>query len=98
MWHLTLYGKPDCPLCDEAKAAIHEFAQECELELKWVDISQDPELWNKYQFEIPVLWIEGQEAARHHLGVKKLRVLRKRWEEGKDLQIHQTGTGLFPKV
>jgi hypothetical protein len=45
-----------------------------------VDITNDPSLWEKYQFEIPVLLVNGQEAARHHLSLKKLRVLRQRLE------------------
>ncbi|MCZ7644581.1 MAG: glutaredoxin family protein [Planctomycetota bacterium] len=81
-WKLKLYSKPDCPLCEEAKAAIQEFAKECPVELETVDVSQDPKLWEAYRFEIPVLLIDGQEAARHHIGLKKLRVLYKRWEDG----------------
>lgn len=96
MWHLTIYSKPDCPLCDKAKEAIKEFSKECALSLKEVDITTDSKLWDKYKFEIPVVWIEDQEAARHHIGLKKLRVLRKRWENGEELTAPQTG--LFPAV
>jgi glutaredoxin len=78
MWHLTLYSKPDCCLCDDAKRAIEEFSKECELELKIVDITADRELWDKYCYDIPVLFGEGAEIARHHIGLKKLRVLTQR--------------------
>ncbi len=96
MWELTLLSKTNCPLCDEAKVAIEAFAQECEIELSVVDIAADKALWDKYKFDIPVLLIDGEEAARHHIGLKKLRVLRKRWERGeKPLAPH---SGLFPAV
>ena len=78
MWHLTLYSKPGCILCDDAKREIEVFAKECPLELREVDISVDKDLWEKYRYEIPVLLLEGEEVARHHIGLKKLRVIRKR--------------------
>jgi len=96
MLRLALYSKPNCPLCDEAKAAIETFARECELELEVVDISRNKQLWNEYKFDIPVLLIDGEVAARHHIGLKKLRVLRKRRERGEEL--NSANTGLFPSV
>ena len=85
MWRLVLYSKRNCPLCEEAKAALQEFAKECDLSLEVVDISKDPVLWEQYQFEIPILFMDGQELVRHHIGLKKLRVLHKRWTEGKGI-------------
>ena len=96
MWRLTLYSKLNCPLCEEAKQEIQEFGKECELSIEVVDISKDPKLWDKYQFDIPVLLVEGQEAARHHIGLKKLRVLHKRWQAGQNLVTPRTG--VFPPV
>ena len=98
MWKLTLLSKKDCPLCDEAKGALSEFSKECEINLRVVDIYKDQILWNKYKFEIPVLLIENQEAARHHIGLKKLRVLRRRWENGEALSSKPPHTGIFPAV
>jgi len=80
MWHLTLYSKPGCHLCDDAKREIESFAKECELKLDEVDISKDKVLWDKYCYDIPVLMLDGEEIARHHIGIKKLRVIRKRRE------------------
>ena len=94
MWNLTLYTKPSCSLCESAKQSIKEFSKECALTLHEVDISKDPALWDEYQYDIPVLLIHGKEAARHHIGLPKLRVLRQRWEQGKGLP--QRGKGIFP--
>jgi glutaredoxin len=80
MWRLTIYSKPDCCLCDDAKRAIKEFARECNLTLKEIDISKDKVLWEKYCYDIPVLLLDGEEIARHHIGLKKLRVIRQRRE------------------
>ena len=78
MWRLTLYSKPGCCLCDEAKAAIQEFSREWELQLEEIDITRDDALFQKYRDDIPVLFLNGQELARHRIGIKKLRVLRAR--------------------
>jgi len=78
MWRLTLYSKPDCCLCDDAKRAIEEFSTECELQLEVVDITKDDKLFEKYRYDIPVMLLNGEEIARHHIGIKKLRVLWKR--------------------
>ena len=78
MWQLTLYSKPGCHLCDDAKREIQAFAKECELKLDEVDISKDNALWDKYCYDIPVLMLDGEEIARHHISIKKLRVIRKR--------------------
>ena len=77
-WHLTLYSKADCCLCVDAKVAIQEFAKECPLQLEEVDITSAQSLWDKYRYDIPVLLLNGEEIARHHIGIKKLRVIRKR--------------------
>ena len=59
---LTLYGKPGCCLCDEAKAAIDEVGGEFEFELEQVDVSLDPVLHGTHGERIPVIEIDGEEA------------------------------------
>ncbi len=76
--HLTLYSKPECSLCDKAKDALEKFRAERAFELTIVDIESDPVLFEKYKHDIPVLLINGAEAARHFIGLEKLRVLAKR--------------------
>jgi len=59
---LTLYGKPGCHLCDDARAAVAEVGTEMELEVEEVDISTDPRLHREYGERIPVLDVDGEEA------------------------------------
>ena len=75
MLKFTLYSKLDCSLCAKAKTALEKFRGECEFELEVVDIEPDPALFENYKHDIPVLFINGIEAARHYIGVEKLRVL-----------------------
>ncbi len=56
---VTLYGKPDCHLCDDVKAVLERLAQEYGLAIEVVDITQDTGLWERYWDAIPVVEIEG---------------------------------------
>ena len=58
---VTLYGKPGCHLCDDAKAVIAGVRAEREFELKEVDITLDPGLFRAYGERIPVVAVDGVE-------------------------------------
>ncbi len=62
MTQVTLYGKPGCCLCDEAKDAIKAARLDRDFELHEVDISLDPALHREYGERIPVVEIDGEEA------------------------------------
>jgi glutaredoxin len=59
---VTLYGKPGCHLCEEARAAIEALRAERSFELREVDVSLDPALQRRYGERIPVVEIDGEEA------------------------------------
>ncbi len=65
---LTLYGKPGCCLCDDARAAVEEVRAELAFELEEVDVSLDARLHREYGERIPVLDLDGEEA--FELGVE----------------------------
>jgi glutaredoxin len=73
MTTVTLYGKPGCCLCDEAKEAIQAVRLDRDFELQEVDVSLDPALHNRYGERIPVVEIDGQEAFELHLDAGSLR-------------------------
>jgi glutaredoxin len=58
---VTLYGKPGCHLCEEARAAVERVRAERPFELEEVDISLDPVLHRRYGERIPVLALEGED-------------------------------------
>jgi glutaredoxin len=70
---VTLYGKPDCHLCDEARAAIAEALEGRRVELREVDISRDPSLLRSYGERIPVVEVGGEERFRYFVDVDGLR-------------------------
>jgi Glutaredoxin-like domain (DUF836) len=59
---LTLYGKPGCCLCDDARAAVEEVRSDGPpFDLREVDVSIDPGLMREYGERIPVLELDGEE-------------------------------------
>jgi glutaredoxin len=62
MTHVTLYGKPGCHLCEEARAVVDEVRRRRPFELEEVDITRDPALEARYRERIPVIAIDGREA------------------------------------
>ena len=60
MTTLTLYGKPGCHLCDDARAAVERVTARRDVPLEQVDISRDPVLYKRYGERIPVLELDGE--------------------------------------
>jgi glutaredoxin len=58
---MTLYGKPGCHLCEEARAVVEAARAGRDVELVEVDITLDPVLHGRYGERIPVLAIDGEE-------------------------------------
>jgi glutathione S-transferase len=58
---ITLYGKPGCHLCEDARAAVDRLRAQREFELVEVDVSLDPVLHREYGGRIPVLVLDGEE-------------------------------------
>jgi glutaredoxin len=64
---VVLYSRPGCHLCEEMKGVMSSSGCGELYTLEEVDIETDAELFARYQFEIPVLCINGVEAFRHRL-------------------------------
>jgi glutaredoxin len=62
MTQLTLYGKPGCHLCEEARAVVLAVRERHPFELEEIDITRDPTLEALYRERIPVVAIDGQES------------------------------------
>jgi glutaredoxin len=58
---VTLYGKPGCHLCDDAREVVERVRAEHPFDLREVDVSLDPGLNREYGERIPVLAVNGEE-------------------------------------
>ncbi len=73
---VTIYSKPECHLCHEAKEAILRLSP-FELEIKEINIQEDPDLMRAYGEEIPVVFIGGKKAFKGRVEERRLiRLLR----------------------
>ena len=70
---VTLYTRPGCHLCDEAKAAIAPLLQEFGATFREVNIDADPVLKERYGWEIPVIFIGQKKAAKHRVDLAQFR-------------------------
>ena len=71
---LVLYGRPDCHLCDEARAGLEAMlADGLAFELEEVNIESDEELHARFLERIPVVELEGEIVSELWLDVDGLR-------------------------
>jgi glutaredoxin len=70
---VILYTRPGCHLCEETKQEIKAASCAPEYTLQEINIETDPELLKRYQYDIPVITIDGVEAFRHRLTSEKFR-------------------------
>jgi len=57
---VTIYSGPGCSLCDKAKLLVERVAQDEPLTIEEVDITQDPGLYDRYRYAIPVIALDGR--------------------------------------
>jgi glutaredoxin len=58
---VTLYGRPGCHLCDDAREALERVRRRHPFELDEVDITRDDALHARYLERIPVVALDGEE-------------------------------------
>jgi glutaredoxin len=72
---VTLYARPDCHLCDEARAGLERLrADGLDFEIDEVDIETDDELHARFLERIPVVEIEGEIVSELFLDADGLRL------------------------
>jgi glutaredoxin-like protein DUF836 len=75
MVRVTLYGKPGCCLCDEARDAVADVRKRVPFELEEVDVSLDPVLHHRYGERIPVVAVDGRDWLELHVEATALERL-----------------------
>ncbi|HSB11057.1 MAG TPA: glutaredoxin family protein [Blastocatellia bacterium] len=70
---VTIYMRPGCHLCEEAREAILASGCEGEFVLEEVNIDDDPVLKERYGWDIPVIFINGVKVFRHKVDPSDFR-------------------------
>ena len=58
---VTLYGRPGCHLCDDAREALRRVQASHPFHLEEIDIESDDALFKRYLERIPVVALDGDE-------------------------------------
>ena len=72
---IRIYSKPDCHLCDEAKEVIQRVTKRLHIEIEVIDIQKDPELYDQYRYDIPVIFLDDRKIFKHRVDEEKLKKL-----------------------
>jgi len=70
---VTLYTRPGCHLCEQAKAVIAPLLREFGATLREVNIDEDPALKERYEYDVPVIFVGDRKAAKHRVDLKEFR-------------------------
>jgi glutaredoxin len=70
---VTLYTRPGCHLCEEAKAAIAPLLREFRATLREINVDNDPVLTERYVWDVPVIFVGEHKAAKHRVDLKQFR-------------------------
>jgi hypothetical protein len=62
---VTLYGRPGCHLCDDARTALLRLRTRLPFRLEERDITADDALHRAYLERIPVICLDGEELFDH---------------------------------
>lgn len=71
--HIEFFTKSDCQLCDEMSDAILALQNEFPMTIKYKDITLDQDLFEKYRYDIPVVFINGRKAFKHRATIDNIR-------------------------
>jgi glutaredoxin len=79
MHEVVVYSRKGCHLCEVVKETLTQFQGDADFEWHEVDIDTDPQLQQKYNDEVPVVFIDGRKAFKYHMdGQRFLRALARR--------------------
>jgi glutaredoxin len=71
--NVIIYSRPGCHLCEEAKANIRAAGCDNEFILEEVNIDEDPALRESFQFDIPVIFINGVKVFKHQVEAREFK-------------------------
>jgi glutaredoxin len=69
---VTLYTRPGCHLCDDARAALENLRRRTPFVLDEIDIEQDDALHAAYLERIPVIHLDGEHVADYFVDEETL--------------------------
>lgn len=76
MHEVVVYSREGCHLCDVVKETLGQVQHRADFHWREVDIDTDPELRQKYNDQVPVVFIDGRKSFKYQMdGEEFLRAL-----------------------
>lgn len=72
-YDVTIYSRPGCHLCEEAKKQIVPLLKPCGALLTEINIDADPELRARYDYDVPVILLGTRKVAKHKVDLAQFR-------------------------
>jgi len=70
---VTLYSRPGCHLCEQARSVVEQVCAELGEEYVEVSIDDDPALRERFGDEIPVTFVDGRQHDFWRVDADRLR-------------------------
>lgn len=72
MKQVVLYTKAGCHLCEVARGLILSLRGRVEFGYSEIDIESDPEIFEDYRLDVPVIEIDGRKAFKYRVDAEAL--------------------------
>jgi glutaredoxin len=70
---VTIYTRPGCHLCEEAKTQIAPLLAEFGARLTEINIDEDADLRARYDYDVPVIFLGARKIAKHRVDLIQFR-------------------------
>jgi glutaredoxin len=70
---VTIYSRPGCHLCEEAKTQLAPLLREFGARLTEINIDEDLQLRARYDYDVPVIFLGARKAAKHRVDLAQFR-------------------------
>ncbi|MGB6431875.1 MAG: glutaredoxin family protein [Candidatus Acidiferrales bacterium] len=70
---VTLYTRPGCHLCEEAKRVMAPLLAEFGARMREVNIDEDAVLRARHDFDVPVIFLGARKVAKHRVLAAQFR-------------------------
>lgn len=70
---VTIYSRPGCHLCEEAKYQIAPLLAEFGARLIEINIDEDAELRARYDYDVPVIFLGARKVAKYRVDLAQFR-------------------------
>lgn len=78
---IEIYSKEDCSLCEKAKEKILLYKDSLPIQVDEIDITKDEKLYEKFKYEIPVIFINGKKIFKYKVDTERLNRILKELSE-----------------